>query len=142
MKTSFRAILIVIGGIACISTVVAQDRNVAGSDALRGKELYYAHGCFACHGYNGETGASDLVGTKSPVIADVELFVTYLRLRADFAPLLPSTRMPNYSESVLSDTDARNIFAYVSTFELDAPDIEDTPALRAVLESAGRPSAD
>jgi mono/diheme cytochrome c family protein len=108
-------------------------------DAARGKEFYYAHGCYGCHGYNGETGIRDLVGTNSPLTADAETFLLYLRLRADYAPLVPSTQMPAYPESALSDADARDIYAYIKTFELNAPDVADIPALQAILESAGRP---
>jgi len=118
-----------------VSLVAAQDR---AGDAVRGEQLYYDHGCYGCHGYNGETGARDLVATGSPIIADEETFITFLRLRADQAPLLPSTRMPNYPESALSDVGARDIFAFVATFELDAPDVEDIPAFRAILDSASR----
>jgi len=119
------------------SLVAAQERGVAG-DAAAGKQLYYDHGCYGCHGFNGETGARDLVATGSPIIADVATFTTYLRLRADAAPLLPSTRMPNYPESALSDAQVRDIYAYVRTFALDAPGIEDIPALEAILDAAGR----
>ncbi len=148
MKRRFGGVLALVGSVTCaisissIGTVVAQDRNAAGGDAARGEELYFAHGCYGCHGFNGETGARDLVGTNSPIIANLDIFVAYLRLRADFAPLLPSIQMPNYSESALSDADAGIIFAYISTFELSAPDVDDIPALQAVLESAGRPSED
>ena len=31
-------------------------------NAVTGKGLYYAYGCYACHGYNGETGARAFVG--------------------------------------------------------------------------------
>ena len=116
----------------------AQDQSAAG-DPVRGKALYYAHACYSCHGYNGETGTRDLVGTGSPIVANVDAFVAFLRARADLAPLFPSTRMPSYSESALGDADARDIFAYVRTFELDAPLVEDVPALRAILESVAQP---
>jgi mono/diheme cytochrome c family protein len=115
------------------ATVLSQD-----GDAANGKELFYAHGCYGCHGYNGETGARDLVGTGSPLIANVDTFVLFLRLRGDYLPLLPSTRMPSYPETTLSDADARDIYAYVSSFELSAPEVEDIPALQAILDSAGR----
>jgi mono/diheme cytochrome c family protein len=105
-------------------------------DPDRGRELYHAHACYGCHGYNGETGARDLVGTGSPLIADVDVFIAYLRGRADFLPLFPSTRMPSYSAAALADADARDIFAYIQTFELDEPAVEDAPALREILESA------
>ena len=59
-------------------------------------------------------------------------------MRGDYLPVLPSTRMPSYPENALSDADARDIFAYISRFELNAPDVEDIPALQEVLESAGR----
>jgi mono/diheme cytochrome c family protein len=140
MKKKFPGILALLGGIACAVSVLlpgivyAQD-----GDKANGKDLYYDHGCYGCHGYNGETGARDLVGTNSPLVADEDTFILFLRLRADYAPLLPSTRMPAYPQSALNDADALDIYAYISTFELNAPDVEDIPALQAILESAGRP---
>jgi mono/diheme cytochrome c family protein len=125
----------ILGAISLATFAIA---NAQDGDAARGKELYYDHGCYGCHGYNGETGARDLVGTNSPLIANADTFVLYLRLRADYVPLLPSTRMPTYAESALNDADARDIYAYVSGFELNAPEVEDIPALQAILESAGR----
>jgi mono/diheme cytochrome c family protein len=125
----------ILGAISLATFAIA---NAQDGDAARGKELYYDHGCYGCHGYNGETGARDLVGTNSPLIANADTFVLYLRLRADYVPLLPSTRMPTYPESALNDADARDIYAYVSGFELNAPEVEDIPALQAILESAGR----
>ncbi|HEX6996896.1 MAG TPA: cytochrome c [Gammaproteobacteria bacterium] len=117
----------------------AADAQDARGDPVRGRQLYYDHGCYGCHGFNGETGARDLVATGSPIIADEDLFIQFLRARGDQAPLLPSTRMPSYPVEALSDADARDIYAYVRTFELDAPAIEDVPAFRAILESAARP---
>lgn len=124
-------------GIALTTLSIASLGQGSG-DASRGKQVYYDHGCYGCHGFNGETGARDLVGTNSPIIADADTFITFLRLRANEAPLYPSTRMPNYPEAALSDADARDLYAYVASFELDAPEIEDVPALRAILESAER----
>ena len=140
MKNKFPEILTYLCGIACaISMAILGTAYAQDGDAAQGKDLYYAHGCYGCHGYNGETGARDLVGTNSPLIADVDTFLVFLRLRADYLPLLPSTRMPAYPESALSDADARDIYAYISGFELNAPDVEDIPALQAILDSAGRP---
>lgn len=125
--------------LTAVANLYAQNRSAPAGDAARGKQLYYDHGCYGCHGFNGETGVRDLVATNSPIIADVVTFTTFLRLRADAAPLLPSTRMPNYPESALSDAEARDIYTYVATFELDAPDVEDIPTFEAILESASRP---
>jgi mono/diheme cytochrome c family protein len=122
---------------ACAQLSIALGQRAG--DTARGQQLYYDHGCYGCHGFNGETGARDLVGTNSPIVADLNTFTTYLRLRADVAPLLPSTRMPNYPESTLSDADLRDIFAFVSSLQLNAPAIEDIPTLQAILDSADRP---
>jgi mono/diheme cytochrome c family protein len=116
-----------------LGAVGAQESH---GDAALGKELFYAHGCYGCHGFNGETGARDLVGTGSPIVSDEATFLLFLRLRADQAPELPSTSMPNFSVEALSDAEARDIFAYIRTFRLDAPRIEDVATLREILESA------
>jgi len=108
-------------------------------DAVRGKQLFYDHACYSCHGYNGQTGVRDLVGTGSPIVENIDAFIAFLRLRGGAAPLYPSTTMPNYAESTLSDAQARDIFAYIQTFELDAPPVEEVPPLRAILESAASP---
>lgn len=132
-------VLKVCGGVLCVILSVAVGGGFAQEgDATKGTELYFAHGCYGCHGYNGETGARDLVGTDSPIIANVDRFLVYLRLRTEYAPLVPSTRMPAYPESALNDSDARDIFAYINTFELNAPAVEDIPPFQAILESAGR----
>ena len=120
------------------ATAVPAADAPAGNPA-RGKQLFRAQGCYQCHGYNGETGARDLVGTNSPLIADLATFTTFLRLRGDQAPLLPSTRMPNFPASSLPDADVRDLFAYIRTFKLDAPEVKDVPALKAILDSASRP---
>lgn len=111
---------------------------VTGS-AANGRRIYYEQSCYGCHGFNGETGSRDLVGTNSPVLATEENFVRYLRLRADVAPLLPSTRMPNYPESELGDAAASDLYAYIRSFRLNAPEVEDVPTLQQILESAERP---
>ena len=101
--------------------------------------MYFDPTCYECHGFNGETGARDLVGTNSAVLSNEANFTRFLRLRADQAPLFPSTRMPNYPEAALSDREARDIYAYVRSFRLDAPDVADIPALQTIIESASRP---
>ena len=110
-------------GLLGCTFLAATSANLFAQDAdpYKGKELYYEHGCYGCHGFNGETGARDLVATNSPLIGDVDTFVTFLRLRSDYQPLLPSTRMPAYPESALSDEDARDIYAYVSTLSSMRP---------------------
>jgi mono/diheme cytochrome c family protein len=129
------AALLAMGGALVLGASLAQEVH---GNADSGKRLFYAHGCYGCHGFNGETGARDLVGTGSPIVADEATFVMFLRLRGDQAPDLPSTRMPNFPVEALTDAEARDIYAYVRTFELDAPPVEEVPTLRAILRSANR----
>lgn len=122
-----------------LTTHGSSAQDTPSGNAARGKQLFYQHGCYGCHGYNGETGARNLVGTGSPIIADEATFLTFLRLRADQAPALPSTRMPNFPVEALSDADARDIFAFIRTLKLDAPRVEDVPVLRSILDEAQKP---
>jgi len=133
--------LVFAGLVDAADAPVAQGAVTGAGDAARGRQLFHDHGCYGCHGFNGDTGARDLVGTNSPLIADLATFTTFLRLRGDQAPLLPSTRMPNYPASALSDAQVRDIYAYVRTFKVDAPAVKDVPTLKAILESASRPKA-
>jgi len=128
----------------CLGLVALAARSADGpstpGNAARGKQLYQAHGCYGCHGYNGETGARDLVGTGSPLIGDETLFRLFLRLRADQAPDLPSSRMPNFAVEALSDADVHDLYAFIRTLRTSAPKVEDVPTLRRILQIASTPA--
>jgi len=140
MRNTSKTISLLVALVAILllapSDALAQDR--AGSVA-NGRQIYYDQTCYGCHGFNGETDSPNLVGTNSPALSNAETFTRFLRLRADVAPLLPSTRMPNYPANEVSDTDARDLYAFIRSFRLSAPDVEDVPTLQQILESAERP---
>jgi mono/diheme cytochrome c family protein len=136
-----QAIRVLFAAMALAVPAYAAETPATAGDVARGKRLFHDHGCYGCHGFNGNTGARDLVGTGSPLITELATFTMYLRLRADQAPLLPSTRMPNYPASTLSDAEVRDIYAYVRTFKPNAPAVKDVPTLKVILESAARPKA-
>ena len=100
-----------------------------------GKGLYYGYGCYACHGYNGETGARPFVGRWGN-LATEQTFLTFLRGRANVAPVTPSTSMPNFSQASLPDKAAKDIYAYIRTFKSSAPDLKDIPTLNAIVDAA------
>ena len=114
--------------------IPAESETPDPPDAAHGKQLYYKQGCYGCHGFNGETGVRRLV--DSPILVEPETFVAYLRLRSDLQPLVPSTRMPSFPASALSDADARDLYAYVRSFVLHAPDAKRIRAFQKILESA------
>lgn len=107
-------------------------------DAARGKQLYYDYTCYGCHGYNGQTGRQSLIAGNDQILANARSFIHFLRLRANYAPTVPAEPMPNYSKETLSDSDATDIYAYIRTFKLDAPDVDKVPALATIVESAKR----
>jgi len=105
---------------------------VTGNSA-NGKALYYSYSCYACHGYNGETGRA-FVGNWSSNLASEENFIRFLRARANVAPVPPSTSMPNFPENTLSDKQAKDIYAYIRTFKSAQPDLKNIPLLNQILE--------
>ena len=114
----------------------AQAPGPVTGNAIKGEVLYYEHLCYGCHGYDGQ-GRQPLVG--SGMINSETGFVGFLRLRADQNPILPRTAMPNYSESSLSDEQAKDILAFIRTLESNTPELEDIPTLNTIIEAASRP---
>src|ERR1700761_585875 len=111
----------------------------SAQDAAKGKQFYYNNTCYGCHGFNGQTGARNLVGTNSPILATPEAFLTFLRGRSSVQPMTPSTGMPSFPASAISDAQARDIYAYIKTFKLDAPEVKDIPLFTAIQASAAAP---
>ena len=108
--------------LAVVGTMVharAAEDAPAG-DAGNGKRLYLATGCFECHGRVGEGGAFN---GPAPVLArsvlPFESFKYQLRK--------PLNDMPAYSEAVLPDSAAADIYAYVRS--LPGPTSPDANAL-------------
>jgi mono/diheme cytochrome c family protein len=114
--------------------VPAPTSPVTGN-AIAGKGLFYTYGCYACHGYNGETGARPFVGRWGNLGTE-QTFLTFLRGRANVAPVTPSTNMPNFSVESLSDKQAKDIYAYIRTFKSTAPELKDIPTLNAIVDAA------
>ena len=121
------------GGAVPAKNVPPPTSPVSGNAAV-GKGLYQAYGCYACHGYNGETGRA-FVGRWGN-LATEQGFIAFLRGRANVAPIPPSTSMPNFSEASLSDKHAKDLYAYIRTFKSSAPELKDIPTLNAIVDAA------
>ena len=107
-------------------------------NATNGKALFFNYSCYACHGYNGETGRA-FVGNWSNNLATEDNFIKFLRGRANMAPATPSTSMPNFAENTLSDKQAKDIYAYIRTFKSNAPPLQNIQTLNEIVKSASRP---
>ena len=108
-------------------------------DPVAGKQLYYEYSCYACHGYGGETGARVFVGNWGHLGTE-EVFIQFLRERANVAPEAKATTMPNFAEATLPDKQAKDIYAYIRTFKSTAPPLKDIPTLQAIIEAASKPA--
>lgn len=101
--------------IAC-SGAYAQD-TPRGNPA-NGKKLFETIGCFECHGYAGQGGGA------GPKLIDPPAYPAYIvQLRT------PRNIMPPFTAKVLTDQQAADIYAYISTFP-KPPDPKTIPLLQ------------
>jgi mono/diheme cytochrome c family protein len=88
------------------SAVRAQD--APPGDAVEGKRVYLAVGCFLCHGRSGQGGA---LNGPAPILAKTAMpfdgFKGQLRQ--------PANEMPAYSEKVMTDKQIADIYAFVES---------------------------
>ncbi len=112
----------------------AHAQDLSG-DVEEGGLLYYNFACYSCHGYNA-TMRVPLVGDASGIMNSEQLFLTYLRLRADQNPVNPKNSMPNYAATTLSDEQALDIYAYLKSLNDDPPELADNPVMQEMLDAA------
>ena len=113
-----------------VAAVDAQGQGGAGQpaqkpattgDATRGKQLYLDYSCYACHGYNGQTGNGQRL---LPPRFTQQQFTLYIRT--------PRTlQMPAYSTRLLSDAEAADVYAYILSLPRE-PLLKDVPLLNAL----------
>jgi mono/diheme cytochrome c family protein len=90
-------------------------------DTANGQRVYLADGCFTCHGRVGQGG--NYYGT-TPTLAKTELpFEGFKQQLRD-----PVRVMPAYSEAVVSDKEAADIYAFLQTLSGRRP-AKDFPIL-------------
>jgi mono/diheme cytochrome c family protein len=95
----------VVAGLMGLSAAIAQP--TPSGNVANGKKLYDTIGCSQCHGFVGQGGAA---GPKLIDPTPYPAFVAQLRT--------PRQVMPPYTERVLTDQQAADIYAHVKTFPL------------------------
>ena len=101
---------------AVAGAAFAQDAAPKG-DAVHGKKVYVADGCWQCHGYQGQGGPGPkLAPTPLPYEA------VFRQLRK------PRGTMPVYTHVTTPDQDVADIYAYLQTIP-KARTVADIPAL-------------
>ena len=120
----------------------ARGDAIAPGDASNGKALYLAHQCWACHGYNGETGTRLLQedGTFVARLLTAGGFINFIRVpRPGQAPPIGSTvSMPSYGIASLPNQQAADLFAYIKTFKPTQPALKDIPLLSEMIKEGGK----
>ena len=134
MRKLARALLapsLALGLLVAVAPSPAQQN--AGSapvgDAERGRQLFSdTYNCYACHGFDAQTGERRLVPMNYPL----EGFITFVQ--SSPLPQMPAFR--DASAQTLAD-----IWAYLKTIPVDAPPVNDLPLLRDVLTRRNQAAA-
>ena len=123
MKFAITAVFV----IALAASAVAQNQPAAPlaaptGNAQRGKTLFETSlRCYACHGFDGQTGSPRLV----PMARAEDMFLTYVRK--------PATQgMPSFV--AIPETDLRDVYAYIRSIPQAAPNADSVPLLKGVLD--------
>src|SRR3954471_12777150 len=111
--------------VAVVGAQAAQDAAPTG-DATRGRTLFdVTYKCYACHGYEGETGSPRLV----PMSRSEEAFAAFVRKP-------PSQAMPSFAD--VSAKDLADVYAYLRSLHPSPPAAQSIPLLRDILEQIGQ----
>jgi len=95
-------------------------------DAKRGQELFEkTYRCYACHGYDGQTGSPRLV----PMTRAQDSFIAYVRK--------PNTAgMPKFVDP--PERDLVDVYAYIRSIPQAAPPADSIPLLKGILDRRAR----
>jgi mono/diheme cytochrome c family protein len=86
----------------------ARAQDAPSGDAAEGKRLYLAVGCFTCHGRSGQGGA---MNGPAPILAKTAM--PFEGIKGQLRE--PVSDMPAYSETVMSDKQIADIYAFLQT---------------------------
>jgi len=108
MKRIIPAAGAILCGLALSMAAFAQPQG----DVARGKELFMKDKCYTCHGTRG--GGGGIAGPKlAPNVLPLEAIKFQLRQ--------PASRMPPYSQEVISDGQIADIYAYLESIPAGKP---------------------
>ena len=95
-------------------------------DAKRGQELFdKTYKCYACHGYDGQTGNPRLV----PMSRTQEAFIAYVRKPA-------TAQMPKFVDP--PEKDLVDVYAYVRSIPVAAAPADSIPLLKGIIDRRGK----
>jgi mono/diheme cytochrome c family protein len=104
--------------IAALAAALFLAPAAQAADAANGKEAFLKHGCFQCHGTQGQGGSAGAKLAPDPI--PKETFVGFVRST--------NRAMPPYHEAILSNADLDDIYAYLQSIP-KTPDHKTIPLL-------------
>jgi mono/diheme cytochrome c family protein len=105
-------------GPAVLAAGLLLSSGALAASAENGKAAFIQHGCWQCHGTEGQGGQAGARLAPDPM--PLETFTAFLRTS--------NRAMPPYPEAVLSNEDLADIHAYLQTIPKPA-DYKDIPLL-------------
>ena len=113
--------LIALSALAAAQTPAAPLAAPTGN-AQRGKAVFETTlRCFACHGYDGQTGSPRLV----PMARAEDVFLAYVRK--------PATQgMPSFA--AVPEPQLRDVYAYIRSIPQAAPAPDSVPLIKSILD--------
>jgi mono/diheme cytochrome c family protein len=126
-----RSLAVLAVSIAAVATATARAQpGPMTGDAARGEALFTSiYKCYACHGFDAQTGQRRLV----PMNYTEEGFITFVQNS-------PLPQMPVYAD--VPAQDLADVYAYIRSLPDDAPDVDDLPLLRAIREETRKALAE
>jgi mono/diheme cytochrome c family protein len=122
MKTLAMIMLAVVA----VGAQATREAGTATGDPTRGKTLFdQTYKCYACHGYEGETGSPRLV----PMARTEEAFVAFVQKP-------PRPAMPSFAD--VAAKDLADVYAYLRSLHPAPPAAQSIPLLRDVLEQIAK----
>ncbi len=112
-----------IAALAVLLSVVARAQAPAPTgDVKRGKDLFEKSlRCYACHGFDAQTGSPRLV----PMGRSQEAFLAYVR-----KPATPG--MPSFADA--PERDLIDVYAYIRSIPQAAPPVDGIPIIKSILD--------
>ena len=108
----------VVGLAAFAAGLVVGCGGALAASAEKGKAAFIQHGCWQCHGFQGQGGVAGLKLAPDPIA--FEAFTAFVRGTDRF--------MPPYQETILSSDDLADIYAYLQSIPKPA-DAKSIPLL-------------
>jgi mono/diheme cytochrome c family protein len=109
---------VVIGLAAFAAGLVLTQAGALAASAEKGKSAFLQHGCWQCHGYQGQGGITGPKLAPNPI--PFETLSNFVRTT--------SRAMPPFSKDILSDEDLTDIYAYLASIP-KGPDPNSIPLL-------------